>query len=44
VLYTTMTDGVVPAQGAGAAWAPVRFDGAALNWACTDALRCTWAT
>jgi hypothetical protein len=38
VLYTTMTDGVVPAQGSGATWAPVRFDGAALNWAYTDAL------
>ncbi len=38
VLYTTMTDGVVPAQGAGNTWAPVVFDGAALNWAYTDAL------
>lgn len=38
VLYTTMTDGVVPAQGAGATRAPVRFDGAALNWSCADDL------
>lgn len=38
VIYTTMTDGVVPAQGAGATWSPVRFDGAALNWAYTDDL------
>jgi hypothetical protein len=38
VIYTTMTDGVVPAQGADATWAPVRFDGAALNWAYNDDL------
>ncbi len=38
VIYTTMTDGVVPAQGAGNTWAPVLFDGAALNWAYTNDL------
>src|SRR5690606_13761922 len=32
VIQTTMTDGAVPAQGAGNTWAPVRFDGATLNW------------
>jgi|GEM_PF-828483 len=32
VLYTTMNDGAIPAQGAGNTWAPVKFDGATLNW------------
>lgn len=36
VLYTTMNDGAVPAQGAGNTWAPVKFDGATLNWKYDD--------
>lgn len=36
VIQTTMTDGAVPAQGAGNTWAPVRFDGATLNWKYSD--------
>lgn len=36
VLYTTMNDGAVPAQGAGNTWAPVKFDGALLNWKYDD--------
>lgn len=36
VIYTTMNDGVVPAQGAGNTWDDVNFDGAALNWQYDD--------
>jgi hypothetical protein len=36
VLYTTMNDGVVPAQGAGNTWDGVNFDGVALNWQYDD--------
>jgi hypothetical protein len=32
VIYTTMNDGIVPAQGAGKTWDDVNFDGATLNW------------
>ena len=32
VLYTTMNDGIVPAQGAGKTWDDVNFDGVAINW------------
>jgi hypothetical protein len=32
VIYTTMNDGIVPAQGAGRTWDDVNFDGVAFNW------------
>src|SRR5690606_29068526 len=35
-IRTTMTDGAVPSQGMGNTWAPVRFDGATLNWKYSD--------
>ncbi len=38
VIYTTMTDGVVPAQGDGVWWPVVAFDGVTLNWEYTDGL------
>jgi hypothetical protein len=36
VIYTTMNDGAVPAQGAGNTWDGVNFDGATLNWLYND--------
>ena len=36
VIYTTMNDGAVPAQGAGNTWDDVNFDGAAINWQYDD--------
>lgn len=38
VIYTTMNDGIVPAQGAGKTWDDVNFDGATLNWLYNDKL------
>lgn len=38
VIYTTMNDGVVPAQGNNVWWPGVNFDGVALNWMYNDDL------